>query len=142
MLAQRAYPGSTVENIPNPNGVVSLVPCRCAATPLGFVGTGIPTPKVARASQPWVLSRNPFGIRQPGAILDEIARLLARHHGFMAEELDFILNHDLKESINFTRAASSAGRAIPEDQSNANSPRSASKAPPPRLGMPAVGSWP
>jgi hypothetical protein len=29
-------------------------------------------------------------------ILDEIDRELARHYGFAAEELDFILNYDIK----------------------------------------------
>ncbi|MEK7674625.1 MAG: hypothetical protein AAB676_02160 [Verrucomicrobiota bacterium] len=29
-------------------------------------------------------------------ILDEIDRMLARHYGFTAEELDFILNYDIK----------------------------------------------
>ena len=29
-------------------------------------------------------------------ILDEIDRVLARHYGFTAEELDFILNYDIK----------------------------------------------
>ena len=30
------------------------------------------------------------------SILDEIARVLARHYGFTAEELHFILNDDIK----------------------------------------------
>jgi hypothetical protein len=30
------------------------------------------------------------------AILDEIDRVLARHYGFTAEELDFIINYDIK----------------------------------------------
>jgi len=29
-------------------------------------------------------------------IIDEIDRVLARHYGFTAEELDFIFNYDLK----------------------------------------------
>ena len=29
-------------------------------------------------------------------ILDEIDRVLAAHYGFTAEELDFILNYDIK----------------------------------------------
>jgi hypothetical protein len=29
-------------------------------------------------------------------ILDEIDRVLARHYGFTAEELDFIINYDIK----------------------------------------------
>ena len=34
--------------------------------------------------------------RNSKPILDEIDRVLARHYGFTAEELDFILNYDIK----------------------------------------------
>ena len=37
-----------------------------------------------------------FKIQKSKRILDEIDRVLARHYGFTAEELDFILNYDLK----------------------------------------------
>ena len=37
-----------------------------------------------------------FRVNQSKSILDEIDRVLARHHGFTAEELDFILNYDIK----------------------------------------------
>ena len=30
------------------------------------------------------------------AIIDEIDRVLAAHYGFTAEELDFIINYDIK----------------------------------------------
>ena len=32
----------------------------------------------------------------PNPIIDEIDRLLAQHYGFTAEELDFIINYDIK----------------------------------------------
>jgi hypothetical protein len=37
-----------------------------------------------------------FRVNQSKSILDEIDRVLARHYGFAAEELDFILNYDVK----------------------------------------------
>jgi methylase of polypeptide subunit release factors len=37
-----------------------------------------------------------FRVNQSKSILDEIDRVLARHYGFTAEELDFILNYDIK----------------------------------------------
>jgi hypothetical protein len=49
----------------NPNGVAAG-PRRGAATPLGL-GALILFPKVARASQPWALRRNPFGIQLPNS---------------------------------------------------------------------------
>jgi len=35
-----------------------------------------------------------MGVSKP--ILDEIDRILAKHYGFTEEELDFILNYDIK----------------------------------------------
>jgi len=37
-----------------------------------------------------------FRVNQSKSILDEIDRVLARHYSFTAEELDFILNYDIK----------------------------------------------
>jgi hypothetical protein len=37
-----------------------------------------------------------FRVNQSKSILDEIDRMLAGHYGFTAEELDFILNYDIK----------------------------------------------
>ena len=34
--------------------------------------------------------------KQSKAIIDEIDRVLARHYGFTDEELDFIVNYDVK----------------------------------------------
>jgi hypothetical protein len=37
-----------------------------------------------------------FQPRQSKPIIDEIDRVLARHYGFTDEELDFIINYDIK----------------------------------------------
>ena len=37
-----------------------------------------------------------FYPRYSKPIIDEIDRLLAQHYGFTAEELDFIINYDIK----------------------------------------------
>ena len=37
-----------------------------------------------------------FNASQCKPIIDEIDRVLARHYGFTAEELDYILNYDIK----------------------------------------------
>ena len=34
--------------------------------------------------------------RNPSPIIDEIDRVLAQHYGFTDEELDFIINYDIK----------------------------------------------
>jgi hypothetical protein len=39
---------------------------------------------------------NPVGILKCAVVRDEIDTVLAGHHGFTAEELDFILNYDIK----------------------------------------------
>ena len=37
-----------------------------------------------------------FYLKQSKPIIDEIDKVLAQHYGFTPEELDFILNYDLK----------------------------------------------
>lgn len=37
-----------------------------------------------------------FYPRRSKSIIDEIDRVLARHYGFTEEELDFIINYDIK----------------------------------------------
>jgi hypothetical protein len=37
-----------------------------------------------------------FKIQQSKPIIDEIDRILAEHYGFTEEELDFIINYDIK----------------------------------------------
>ena len=97
-LRAARYPGSRFRDGHNPNGVASCVPRPSAATPLGLMGILHRVPRVARASQPWALRRNPVGILRDrqAALLDEIDTVLAGHYGFTAEELDFILNYDIK----------------------------------------------
>ena len=37
-----------------------------------------------------------FDVGKSKPIIDEIDRVLAQHYGFTAEELDFIINYDIK----------------------------------------------
>ena len=37
-----------------------------------------------------------FRVSKSKPIIDEIDRVLARHYGFTEEELDFIINYDIK----------------------------------------------
>jgi len=37
-----------------------------------------------------------FSIRKSKPIIDKIDRVLAKHYGFTDEELDFIINYDIK----------------------------------------------
>ena len=37
-----------------------------------------------------------FYLKESKPIIDEIDRVLAQHYGFTAEELDFIINYDIK----------------------------------------------
>jgi len=39
---------------------------------------------------------NEFWPRQSKSIIDEIDNLLAKHYGFTGQELDFIVNYDIK----------------------------------------------
>lgn len=40
-----------------------------------------------------------FKIQKSKPIIDEIDKALASHYGFMDEELDFIINYDIKYRI-------------------------------------------
>ena len=42
------------------------------------------------------ISYDEFNVSQSKPLIDEIDRLLARHYGFTEEELDFIVNYDIK----------------------------------------------
>lgn len=42
-----------------------------------------------------------YGMQDKG-VIDEIVRVLARHYGFTDEELDFIINYDIKYRIGMT----------------------------------------
>ena len=63
----RGYPWMRVVIRHNPNGVASILAPRTAATPLGLWSFSNRFPRVARASQPWALRRNPFGIQPAGS---------------------------------------------------------------------------
>ena len=43
-----------------------------------------------------ILTIQSFQPRLSKSIIDEIDRVLARHYGFTDEELDFIINYDIK----------------------------------------------
>jgi len=42
------------------------------------------------------MEKQHFYIRKSKEIIDEIDTVLADHYGFTAEELDFIINYDIK----------------------------------------------
>jgi hypothetical protein len=42
------------------------------------------------------ISYDEFNVAESKPIIDEIDRVLARHYGFSEEELDFIINYDIK----------------------------------------------
>lgn len=42
------------------------------------------------------ISYDEFNVSESKPVLDEIDRLLATHYGFTDEELDFIINYDIK----------------------------------------------
>ena len=68
-LRGTSYPGSTVKQISNPNGVASFVARQSATTLLGLRGMLHRIPRVARSSQPWAGGHCPVGanpIHGPG----------------------------------------------------------------------------
>jgi hypothetical protein len=64
--------------------------------------------KICRYRQTGKVVYDEFSPRRSRPILDAIDRVLAEHYGFTDEELDFILNHDIKYR--------SAGRATRSQQ--------------------------
>jgi hypothetical protein len=56
------------------------------------------------------------------AIIDEIDGVLARHYGFTAEELDFILNYDIKYRLGMD--------GVEEDEEDGCSPRAGARSRP------------
>lgn len=42
------------------------------------------------------MEKQHFYIRKSKEIIDEIDKVLAQHYGFTDEELDFIINYDIK----------------------------------------------
>ena len=45
---------------------------------------------------PGALNMMSFTLKQSKAIIDKIDRVLAQYYGFTDEELDFIINYDIK----------------------------------------------
>ncbi len=43
-----------------------------------------------------IVEYDEFNVKYSKPIIDEIDYMLARHYGFTEEELDFILNYDIK----------------------------------------------
>jgi len=42
------------------------------------------------------MEKQHFYIKKSKCIIDKIDKLLTKHYGFTAEELDFIINYDIK----------------------------------------------
>jgi len=76
-LAWCAYPGKPVPQTRQPRRGCVPTGVLCGATPLGLRTFSTRLPRVARASQPWALLRNPFGIL-PIEPLTSIEALQAR----------------------------------------------------------------
>ena len=62
-LALRAYPGDNTTPPFQPQGGCGPTGLSNGTTPLGLKPFSSRFPRVARASQPWALGQNPFGIR-------------------------------------------------------------------------------
>ena len=43
-----------------------------------------------------IVSQKQYYVRKSKPIIDEIDKVLAKHYGFTEEELDFIINYDIK----------------------------------------------
>ena len=43
-----------------------------------------------------VVAQKQYYVRKSKTIIDEIDKVLAKHYGFTEEELDFIINYDIK----------------------------------------------
>ena len=52
--------------------------------------------KTIRTKDGNLISYAEFYVSKSKPIIDEIDRVLARHYGFTDEELDFIINYDIK----------------------------------------------
>jgi len=50
----------------------------------------------AKKGRQFVMEKQHFFIKESKPIIDEIDKLLAKHYGFTEEELDFIINYDIK----------------------------------------------
>src|SRR5437762_14244698 len=63
---ERATLGNPERSLLNPNGVVAQI-AVVGHNPVGVGTFARCGPRVARSSQPWALSQNPFGIRTHGS---------------------------------------------------------------------------
>ena len=51
---------------------------------------------IRKQKQTGITETQSFKIQKSKPIIDEIDRVLAKHYGFTGEELDFIINYDIK----------------------------------------------
>jgi hypothetical protein len=56
----------------------------------------IQTRNYSARGRSFVMKKQYFYFKESKPIIDEIDAVLAEHYGFTAEELDFILNYDIK----------------------------------------------
>ncbi len=56
----------------------------------------IVTRKYSSKGRNFIMEKQYFYIKKSKSIIDEIDKLLAKHYGFTEEELDFIINYDIK----------------------------------------------
>ena len=61
-----------------------------------------------------IVSYDEFYPRKSKSIIDEIDQVLAKHYGFTDEELDFIINYDIKYRMGLS--AEQAGRNGGEEE--------------------------
>jgi hypothetical protein len=52
--------------------------------------------KTVRYRSSGLVEYDEFNVKESKPIIDEIDRVLAKHYGFTEEELDFIINYDIK----------------------------------------------
>jgi len=57
-----------------------------------------------RTSDGYTIGYDAFAVSRSKPIIDEIDRVLARHYGFTDEELDFIINYDIKYRMGHDRS--------------------------------------
>ena len=56
----------------------------------------IVTREYSKKGRNFTMQKQHFYIKHSKPIIDEIDKVLAAHYGFTAEELDFIINYDIK----------------------------------------------
>ena len=56
----------------------------------------VKTRNYSKRGRSFVMQKQYFFIKKSKTIIDEIDKLLASHYGFTEEELDFIINYDIK----------------------------------------------